>query len=178
MRSPKSGTRGLSELEGCVLGVIAGAGSATPYAVRRELRESPSSHWSASAGAVYPLVRRLEGARLIAADKAPLDSRGGRSYSLTPAGKRALRAWLVSGGPAGLPPDPLRTRVAFLGMLAPREARAFVTAALDHVRREQAALTSFAAASRGNCLDYFVARGAVLALRARAAWLREVQRAL
>jgi DNA-binding PadR family transcriptional regulator len=54
-------------LEGCVLGILWERGPCTAYAARKVLRESPSPYWSGSAGAVYPLLARLEGRRLVRA---------------------------------------------------------------------------------------------------------------
>jgi DNA-binding PadR family transcriptional regulator len=49
----------LSNLEGAALATIAGRGSATAYAIAKSLSDPPSEFWSGSAGAVYPLIRRL-----------------------------------------------------------------------------------------------------------------------
>src|SRR5690242_14236558 len=86
--------RPLSDLEGCVLGCLWKHGASTPYAVRRMFLDSPSSHWSGSAGAVYPLLERLERGGLVASRHAPRGARDGWTYSLTAAGRRRLRAWL------------------------------------------------------------------------------------
>jgi DNA-binding PadR family transcriptional regulator len=67
--------------------------------------------WSGSAGAVYPAMRRLRAAGLLAA-AASGDGRGTEHYSVTSAGKTALLAWAgdvaraVSAGT-----DPFRSRV-------------------------------------------------------------------
>ena len=58
--------RTTSELEGAVLGVIWQEGPCTAYTIRKQFVASPSPQWSGSAGAIYPLVRRLEKKRLLA----------------------------------------------------------------------------------------------------------------
>ena len=54
-----------TELEAAVLGVIWQQGPCTAYAIRREFQTSDSPRWSGSAGATYPLLRRLEKLELI-----------------------------------------------------------------------------------------------------------------
>jgi DNA-binding PadR family transcriptional regulator len=49
----------LTDLEGAVLADVATRGTATSYAVAQTFSQSPSEYWSGSAGAVYPLVKRL-----------------------------------------------------------------------------------------------------------------------
>ncbi len=46
-------------LELVILGVFHKKTSSTAYAVAKEFTTSPSSHWSGSAGAIYPIVERL-----------------------------------------------------------------------------------------------------------------------
>jgi len=131
--------RPLSELEGCVLGCLWKRGASTPYAVRRLFLDSPSSHWSGSAGAVYPVLERLENRGLVAATHAPRGERQAWTYALTAAGRRRFRAWLEPPFAAELvsvPPDPLRTRLSFLGVLGPAQRRRFLARAVAALRRE------------------------------------------
>ncbi|HZE88705.1 MAG TPA: PadR family transcriptional regulator, partial [Verrucomicrobiae bacterium] len=60
--------KGLSELEGATLGVVWSEQPCTPYAIRRVFQTSPSPFWSGSAGAIYPLVERLETRGLVRAE--------------------------------------------------------------------------------------------------------------
>jgi len=140
---PQKRARPLSELEGCVLGCLWKHGASTPYAVRRMFLDSPSSHWSGSAGAVYPVLERLEQSGLVEATHAPRGERDGWTYALTGAGKRRFRAWLeppFAPEIVSVPPDPLRTRLSFLGILsAARQAR-FSARALEALERELALL--------------------------------------
>ena len=68
----------LSELEAFVLGLIWQFGPISPYAIRRHMHQSPSTQWSASAGAIYPLVAKLEKSKLVAAGPVKADPRGKR----------------------------------------------------------------------------------------------------
>lgn len=109
----------LTELEGAALGLVWLQGSTTAYALRKMVAESPTPHWSASAGTVYPLVEKLCRARLISFLSTG-DKRGTRRLRITLAGKRAFKQWMLDGSSAviGVPPDPVRTRVRFLELLS------------------------------------------------------------
>ncbi|MBC7833978.1 MAG: PadR family transcriptional regulator [Phycisphaerales bacterium] len=121
-----------SELECFVLGVVWQLGPASPYAVRKHLQDSPSTQWSASAGAIYPLMRRLEGRGLLKARTERAGKRARREYQVTARGLAALRKWV--GPPMGavavtVAHDPLRSRARFLEALTPGQRRKWIAAA-------------------------------------------------
>jgi DNA-binding PadR family transcriptional regulator len=166
-----------SELEGAVLGIIRQAGSCTAYAVRSHFLASPSPQWSGSAGAIYPLMERLERRGLIRSKAQTATRRNGRLYSLTPRGSRLLAEWLAPPLPdwvVGVPPDPLRTRVGFLGILPPAERQAFVAGALAGVEAHMRIVHSDLERRRADRSPWerLTARGALAMLKARRAWLR------
>src|SRR5262245_54984843 len=173
-----SGSGRLTELEGAVLGTLRQHGPCTPYRIRRVFLDSPSPYWSGSAGAIYPLMLRLERQGLIRSKPDTAGRREGRLYSLTAAGVRAIRQWLEPPWPplvTGVPADPLRTRVSLLDALSPAARARFFREAIaaidqdirDHLddrKRGRHASQPFEAA---------VARGALAMLRARRRWLAE-----
>lgn len=169
-----------TELEAVVLGLLLRSGPATAYAVRRVFLESPSARWSGSAGAVYPLLRRLHARGLIRGRAAGPGRRAGVRYEILAPGRRALAAWLrapLEPWVVGIPEDPLRTRFGFLQVLSPRERAEFLRAAIhgveDSLREAERLLRSMPATA-----DYWyreLVRGAALAMRARAAWLRSLK---
>jgi DNA-binding PadR family transcriptional regulator len=112
----------VTELEGAALGLVWLQGSTTAYELRKMIAESPTPHWSASAGTVYPLVQKLCRARMISFSSAG-ETRGTRQLRITSTGKKAFRRWMLDCSPVviGLPPDPVRTRVRFLGLLSSAE---------------------------------------------------------
>lgn len=132
-------TRRRSELECFVLGLTWQLGPCSPYDIRRHMLLSPSSQWSGSAGAIYPLMRRLERAGLLASRAERAGKRRRREYRVTTRGMAALRAWI--GPPLGseavtVAHDPLRSRARFLEALPPGRRRAWLDAAraaLDEV---------------------------------------------
>jgi DNA-binding PadR family transcriptional regulator len=158
-------------------------GPCTPYALRREFLDSPSQYWSASSGAVYPLVIRLKKRGLIRVKGTTGDDREGSLYVLTAAGSRALGDWLARlDAPAsiGVPPDPLRSRVAFFSLLAPETRQKFVDNAIReltisiervraHTEREKA---------RGKTFEALVSAGAQRMVESRLAWLTDVAHVL
>src|SRR5262245_54643433 len=169
------GARELTELEGCVLGVVRARGPCTPYAVRREFLASLTPYWSGSAGAIYPLVERLTRRRLLRAVRPTGDGRRGTLYALTAAGQRALLRWLgppLSPLTVGAPPDPVRTRVGFLGLLSPAARRAFLAEAADRFGRQLPGLAAAAADAGADPFDRWAYRGSYLVMQARLTWVR------
>jgi DNA-binding PadR family transcriptional regulator len=170
--------RALSELEGCVVGHLWKYGPCTAYAVRKELLASPSSHWSGSAGAIYPLLERLEKRGFVASRKTARGDRQHWLYELTKAGRESFLAWLappLEPDLISIAPDPLRTRIYFLGALsAPRRA-AFLAQARAKLIRHMADLKD---ATETDEFDRLANRGAIRLARARVAWLEGVQRSL
>ena len=99
------------------------------YDIRRNLEESLSYFWSESYGQIYPALKRLEAARLIAPVKqrAP-ETRRRRLYRLTPRGRARLRKWLAEP-PRPQPPRNELLLKLFFGRQAPPGACA------AHLRR-------------------------------------------
>ena len=173
----------LTDLEGCVLGLIHVLGPCTAYSVRREFLDSPSPYWSGSAGAIYPVLERLRRRALIRSQARATGRRKHHLQSLTPAGLAALRLWLrppLSDAVVGVPSDPLRTRLQFLGALSPAERATFIAEAARRMTIHRQAVERDLARRRleGDAYGLLVARGARAALRARQAWIGEVARAL
>jgi DNA-binding PadR family transcriptional regulator len=173
-------SRRWTELEATVLGVVWAHQPCTPYQVRRDFTDSPSPHWSGSAGAIYPLMARLEAAGLLRSEAHATGARRSRRYRLTPAGRRALARWVRPASPdlvVGVPPDPLRTRIAFMGVLPPAEQVAFLreveSGLIDSVA-EEAHFVERGVADGANF--ELMARGAADMQRARLAWVRELLR--
>jgi PadR family transcriptional regulator AphA len=76
-----------------ILGMLR-LGARTGYDIKRTVEVSTRFFWGASYGQIYPELRRLAEAGLVAGES---DPRGGimrTAYRLTPAGEQALREWL------------------------------------------------------------------------------------
>lgn len=168
----------LSEIEACVLALVSANGPATPYAIRKVFLNSPSPQWGGSAGTIYPLIARLLRRKLIHSRLRLTGKRRGYRISLTTAGSRALQLWLAIPIPewvAGVPPDPLRTRVRFLSAINPRQQRAFLQNAYQRTQAHLRLVEADCEQKRAKGgLPYLVARGALLSMLSRCAFLREV----
>jgi len=171
-----------SELECFVLGLIWQAGACSAYRVRRMLADSPSSQWSGSSGAVYPLLRRLERHRLVKARPGATGRRPKREYRLTAAGLRTLRAWIgppLRNEAAGVSYDPLRSRARFLAALPPRARRSWASGARSALKETARRVKRWHSRYAGD--DPFLTLMTVHARRetaARRAWLSDVETAL
>jgi DNA-binding PadR family transcriptional regulator len=62
------------------------------YAVKEALREGSGGRFDLPTGTIYPALHRLAEAGLIAGSWSTVDGRRRRTYRLTPAGLRRLRA--------------------------------------------------------------------------------------
>jgi DNA-binding PadR family transcriptional regulator len=171
--------RKLSELEGAVLGVVSQHEPLTPYQVRRVFAHSPNPHWSASAGSIYPLVQRLARGRLLTARDHATGARKSLKYSLTAAGRRVLRGWIleVEHTKVATTSDLVRLRVFFLSELAPAEQRQFIDHMIQKIPAVIAQDEDYCRAKQkaGDTFGFMGARGAVLMNRARLEWLKEVR---
>lgn len=123
-----------SELEGFVLGLVWERGPCSPYELRTHMQRSPSTQWSGSAGAIYPLIRRLERIGLVRSAAKRTGKRVRREYSITPKGRGALKAWVgppLASDAVTVAHDPLRSRARFIGALTAAERLAWLSAARE-----------------------------------------------
>ncbi|MFL5896465.1 MAG: PadR family transcriptional regulator [Thermoleophilaceae bacterium] len=120
----------LSSTAKVILGMVA-LGRRTGYDIKQIVDKSSRYFWAASYGQIYPELKRLEEAGLLAGED---DSQGGRSrraYSLTPEGRRAFLDWLASG-------DELTLELRDEGMLKLFFASALSDAQVQDLLRLQA----------------------------------------
>lgn len=82
-----------------VMGMIR-EGFDTGYRIKQRLERVASLFWSVSYGQIYPELRRLEAAGMLASRDVSANGRLRREYSLTAAGEDELQRWLA------LPADP------------------------------------------------------------------------
>ena len=88
----------LSRTSYVILGMLRGR-SHTGYEIKAIVDKSTRFFWAASYGQIYPELKRLEEAGLVAGDAEPQGGRRRRSFSLTRDGRRALQDWIASGEP-------------------------------------------------------------------------------
>lgn len=87
--------RRLSATSYVVLGMVGMRGPSTSYDLKRAIGRSIGYFWTFPHAALYSEPQRLAGLGLLEASAEP-DGRRRRTYSITEAGRAALRAWLAS----------------------------------------------------------------------------------
>ena len=129
----------ITEMEGLVLSLICRDGALTAYEIKENFRASPSRYWSGSAGAIYPLVKRLEQRRILTSKDISETKRPRRVFSLTPLGSDLMMQWL-SDVDRALDPgyDPLRSRLMFISILPTRDRDKFLSAVNDRIEATEA----------------------------------------
>jgi DNA-binding PadR family transcriptional regulator len=175
----KKAKRHLTELENCVLGVVWQRGPCTAYTVRREFTLSSSSHWSSSAGSIYPVLARLERLGLIEAEEASWGAGRKKQYRATAAGLSALKEWIgppLRDWTAAATFDPIRTRTYFLAALTPAARRRFFAEAERMTRAELSRFRSSEHMASEDPWERLASLGVVFELEGRLRWLEKVRR--
>jgi PadR family transcriptional regulator AphA len=104
-----SGTAQLTPTSYLVLGLVAREGPSTPYDLKRHVTATIGHFWSFPHALLYKEPPRLKSLGLLTEERES-GGRRRRLFTITPAGRRALRAWL--GHPARQP-----TELRDLGLL-------------------------------------------------------------
>ncbi len=92
-------------------------GRKTAFQVRKAFASSPTEGWTASAGAVYPAIKRLVEKSFLKQVRMD-DARGTNKLSVTRSGRAAVHRWAIDPNLATrLSTDPFRTRVDYLASL-------------------------------------------------------------
>jgi len=119
--------RELTELEGAALALLQRVGPATPYALAKAFSNSPSSFWSGSAGAMYPMIERLHKSGLLTVRPTKTGQRKSKVYALTARGEDAIAEWLLDvGRTSNVGFDPLRTRLISLASFPKAKRNAYL----------------------------------------------------
>ena len=175
--------RKLSELEGVSLGIIYKLQPCTAYRVRCVLKDSPSSHWRASAGSVYPLLTRLEAENHVSAVIDKGDGRGRKFLTLSNQGLASLRKWVGDGTQTELVSaifDPIRSRMFFLQVLNADERKSYVDKLIVLMETYLASIIERHEQGKEieDDFDRLGAMGAIMGTEARLEWLKVVRKQL
>jgi PadR family transcriptional regulator, regulatory protein AphA len=109
-----------------ILGMLQ-LGAKTGYEIKQAIEVSTRFFWGASYGQIYPELRRLAEAGLLAASDAPRGGVRRTEYRLTPEGERVFRAWLTEDDFGTFEMrDELLLRFFFADLLSGEDARAVV----------------------------------------------------
>ncbi|MBW8732985.1 MAG: PadR family transcriptional regulator [Asticcacaulis sp.] len=122
-----------------LLGLIRGE-PRSGYALRKVFETTLLGNYSSSPGSIYPALKALEKAGLIAAEPVAR----GNIFSITPAGREVLDAWLATPVAAGDPTDILMLRFALLHDLGRNEVtRNFLVSYADAASANLAGIRAF-----------------------------------
>ncbi len=171
----------MTELDFTILAIIARDGPLSAYDVRKVFARSLTSTWSSSTGSIYPSIRRLEKARQVASSS-PKGARARKTLRVTAGGRAALDRWLEAITPeaAGPTPNPVRTRMYFLGILSSAKRSAIIRSAIESTRaaatEAERRRASRVSDEREDVVQYLASEGVLYELRARLAWLEWLER--
>ncbi len=170
----------VTDLEAVTLGCVATQGPCTAYHVRHQFLQAPSARFSGSAGAIYPLLSRLEERGLMASREAATGKRPAYHFTITRSGRAALRSWLKSSldPSAAFADDPLRTRCLFLDQLTPTDRDEWLETAEHAVREQEQLIADYEERAPDTVWVRLANDNARRLNRARLRWLAQVREAL
>ena len=167
--------RGLTNLENVALAHIWRNGATTAHELRVAFADSSAGRYSGSAGAIYPLVKRLEAAGFVRGRAAANGAQKKKLYKITKAGQKAVENWIFAMAPADMfPDDPIRTRFQYAYLLNKADRARWLAAAKDAVDALDASVKSeYAADDYQSASDQHVLRGVLAMNRVRRRWLQD-----
>lgn len=169
-RSPP-GKAGLTDTEGSLLALVLRRQPVTAYQLLRIYEQSPVSSFNESKGSIYPLIRRLKGRGLMAAQPVAGDGRGTEMLHITTAGEDAVRDWVTQIRPVDIiPDDALRTKAISLELLEPDARFAWIGTARARTKAKIAEIEAHMI-GLDTPFQETIAASALGALHARLDWL-------
>lgn len=164
--------RELSTLELTALGIVWKKGPCTAYSVMKEFAGSQTLAYRSGAGSIYPLLKRLRSAGLMAESNGML--------TITSSGEDSLRQWAKMDSKLSFNLDPLRSRVYFLAILAHADQREFIEKALaslkDLLRDAKSDVNAYR--ESGQMMSALAMQGAVYETEARIKFMKDLEREL
>ena len=164
----------IKSLEACILGIISARAPCTPYQVVKSFANSPSLFYSGGEGSVYPAIKRLEKAGLIASKQVGTTARPAKGYRLTKKGRDMYKTWYFSGrliADGGF--DPLRLRISLLDSLTATERTAVMEEMIRAICSRIEESESMAANSAFGTTAFFALQMEQVILRAKLDLLRK-----
>lgn len=169
--------RDLTNLENVALAHIWRKGATTAHELRVAFAESSAGRYSGSAGAIYPLVKRLEAAGYVRGRASANGAQKKKLYKITKAGQNAVEKWIFDMAPAEMfPDDPVRTRFQYLHLLAnDDQTRWFASAKSAVTESNKSVEAEYALDEYQSASDQHVLRSVRAMNRVRRQWLIEAQ---
>lgn len=169
--------RDLTNLENVALAHIWRKGATTAHELRVAFAESSAGRYSGSAGAIYPLVKRLEAAGYVRARASSNGAQKKKLYNITKAGRNAVEKWIFDMPAADMfPDDPVRTRFQYLHLLARNDQARWFEAAKSAVTESNKAVEAeYTLDEYQSASDQHVLRSVLAMNRVRRRWLTEAE---
>jgi len=134
----------LNDHEGTFLALVLRLQPTTAYQVSKVYEQSPVTNYKTNKGKIYPIINRLVERGWLEKHAVLGDGRGTEQLSCTPAGRRAVRDWVIEIQPSHLLlDDPLRTKVQSFGLLTKDERRRWVVHAKSQLNDKLADLEAY-----------------------------------
>lgn len=171
----------LSELELVVIGAVWRRPKCTAYQIRQEFAESPTSRWSASRGAIYPLLKKLESRGLLKSQVVATDGRKTRLLDVTSKGKSELKSWFErSSTDDGIlrEYDALRTKLQFIEFLPPIQQKQFLNDAEQKLVEQRNMFRRLVQKLDDDLIEYVIHVGRLEMCKTRLRWIRFVRQEL
>jgi len=112
---------------------------ASGYQLHHVIAESTGYLLSASFSQIYPALKKLHDAGLVAFDLEPIKNRPGKKrYALTPGGEEALQDWLASPIDFTRGMNPLDLRIPFIPLMPKDAALRLLDGAIAEIEAELA----------------------------------------
>ncbi len=138
--------------------------------------------WSGSAGAIYPIIRRLQKRCLIEQVGEPINNRRGKLFAVTDPGVETLNSWIfrpLDPLVTGTPPDSLRNRVELLAILPMATQKEFLLGVIGSLEKQlEICDEDLRGIKGGDLYEYASCRGSVLHAQTRLRWIKELSATL
>ena len=179
MAKQKLSDRQLTDLEGVVIAFVHRRQPCTPYKIRQSFEKSTTTRFSASAGSIYPLVKRLTHRGYLVATETRGDSRHSCTYRVSANGIRKVRSWLTNLRDCSQigTYDPIRTRLTNLSILSDKQQLIWIDDMIALLEKQHELIRSYETQPfAGDHRLYEVARHSLWSEnRLRIQWLTEIR---
>ncbi len=172
--------RNLTNLECVALAHLNRIGPCTAHELRQAFTLSTAGRYSGSAGAIYPLVKRLQAAGFIDSKSDANGAQNKQVYCVVAKGEQAVKQWLLTFEPKDIfPDDPLRTRFQYIRQLSKDEQRQWLDAANAALTKQnQNVIEEYQAMVYQNPVDKFVCLGVLETNKTRQRWIKSARKLL
>jgi DNA-binding PadR family transcriptional regulator len=169
----------MSTIARVILGALS-LGPKSGYEIKQLVDKATRFFWAASYGQIYPELKRLETQGLIEGEESANGGRRRVVFSLTPAGREALRTWLLEADAGYELRDEGLLKLFFADALAPAERLALLRRfraerqeVLDRLREIDGAVGADRIGTRSLVLEYGIGHHEWIV-----AWCDEIERRL